>query len=93
MRLEHVSPNDARWLAVLDRYPTTLFQSPSWSRVIEATYGFASRVALAVVGNDVLGGLPYALVEDFHGKRRIASPLPTHASRSAIVSGKLSSKV
>lgn len=72
MRLEHVSPNDARWLAVLDRYPTTLFQSPSWSRVIEATYGFASRVALAVVGNDVLGGLPYALVEDFHGKRRIA---------------------
>jgi CelD/BcsL family acetyltransferase involved in cellulose biosynthesis len=67
--------HDERWLSFVRANPDlTLFQSPRWCSVIEKTYGFATNVLLALEGDAVLGGMPFAHIEDFRGARRVAFP-------------------
>lgn len=71
-RVVHTSNRDPRWLKFLVAAAPTLFQHPDWASLMEETYGFPARVALALRDDLVLGGLPYSEVEDFRGRRRIA---------------------
>ena len=67
--------HDERWLSFVRANPElTLFQSPRWCAVIEKTYGFATGVLLACEGDTVVGGMPFAQIEDFRGSRRVAFP-------------------
>jgi CelD/BcsL family acetyltransferase involved in cellulose biosynthesis len=70
--VEFVSQNDERWLRFLSDARPTLFQTPRWCDIMAQHYGFPARVALAVRDSRVVGGLPYAEVDDFRGSRRIA---------------------
>jgi CelD/BcsL family acetyltransferase involved in cellulose biosynthesis len=63
---------DPRWLQFLATAQPTLFQHPDWASLMEETYGFPARLALALRDDGVVGGLPYSEVEDFRGRRRIA---------------------
>lgn len=71
-RVELVAQSDPRWLAFVSSARPSLFQTPRWCNLIAAEYGFPARVALALVESEVVAGLPYAEVEDFRGKRRVA---------------------
>jgi len=62
---------DPRWQSFVSRSPLTLFQSPLWGSIIEQTYGFPARATAFVENGSVVGGLPYASVDDFRGRRRI----------------------
>lgn len=68
----HLANGDPRWRGFAAAQNPTLFQSPTWADLIEATYGFPSRVACACNGDSVVAGLPYAMIDDFRGARRIA---------------------
>jgi|SRR5579872_208533 len=70
--VEHVPVTDKRWQAYLGGADPSLFQAIRWHQLIEATYGFPARVAMVLDGETVAGGLPYAEVEDFRGRRRVA---------------------
>jgi CelD/BcsL family acetyltransferase involved in cellulose biosynthesis len=72
IRIVHADNHDPRWLEFLATADPTLFQHPDWASLMEETYGFPARVALALRDETVLGGLPYSEVEDFRGRRRIA---------------------
>lgn len=70
----HVTPSDPRWLEFIASAKPTLFQSPDWSAIIEESYGFCAKVAMVVREGAVAGGLPYAEVDDFRGRRRVSFP-------------------
>jgi Acetyltransferase (GNAT) domain len=71
--IREVAAHDERWLNFCAQHPElTLFASPGWSDVIERTYGFSTRVLLVIEGDAVVGGLPFAHIEDFRGPRRVA---------------------
>lgn len=71
--IAEVNATDSRWRAFCASHPDlTLFQSPSWSSVIGRTYDFSMRVLLVLEEDAVLGGLPFAHIEDFRGPRRVA---------------------
>jgi CelD/BcsL family acetyltransferase involved in cellulose biosynthesis len=70
--LDHIDPHSARWLDFVKAHRPTLFQSSDWADVIAATYGFPMRVAALVRGGRLVAGLPYAEVDDFRGRRRVA---------------------
>jgi CelD/BcsL family acetyltransferase involved in cellulose biosynthesis len=72
IRIVHAGNHDSRWLEFLATANPTLFQHPHWASLMEETYGFPARVAIALRDDTVLGGLPYSEVEDFRGRRRIA---------------------
>jgi CelD/BcsL family acetyltransferase involved in cellulose biosynthesis len=85
--IREVDAQDERWQRFCTARPAlTLFQSPGWSNVIARTYGFGMRVLLELENENVLGGLPFAHIEDFRGPRRVAlafadnlEPLPLDA--------------
>jgi CelD/BcsL family acetyltransferase involved in cellulose biosynthesis len=69
----NVDAQDERWHRFCAAHPAlTLFQSPGWSDVIARTYGFGMHVLLVLENENVLGGLPFAHIEDFRGPRRVA---------------------
>jgi len=70
--LEHLDPRSARWLDFIGVHKPTLFQSSDWASVIESTYGFPMRIATLVRDGRVIAGLPYAEIDDFRGRRRVA---------------------
>jgi hypothetical protein len=70
--LEHIDPHSARWLDFAKSHRPTLFQSFDWADVVAATYGFPVRVAALARGGRLIAGLPYAEVDDFRGRRRVA---------------------
>jgi len=71
--IEETSATDHRWVRFCAQMPdTTLFQSPEWSEIVRETYDFSLRVLLATDDGAVVGGLPFAHIEDFRGPRRIA---------------------
>ena len=70
--LEHLDLHSPLWDAFVEVHASTLFQSADWARVIEDTYGFPVRAAALVSDGRVVCGLPYAGVEDFRGRRRVA---------------------
>jgi len=71
--IREVDAQDERWQRFCASHSTlTLFQSPNWANVIARTYGFAMRVLLVLENDAVLGGLPFAHIEDFRGPRRVA---------------------
>jgi CelD/BcsL family acetyltransferase involved in cellulose biosynthesis len=84
--IEELSASDERWVSFCSRRSdVTLFQSPEWSAIIRETYDFSLRVLLATENGTVVGGLPFAHIEDFRGPRRVAlafadnlEPLPTN---------------
>ena len=71
-KVVHAGNRDPRWLDFIAKAGPTLFQHPDWGSLIESVYGFPACVAMLVRGDEVLGGLPYAHVEDFRGRRRVA---------------------
>lgn len=81
-----VDAYDERWQRFCASHPAlTLFQSPGWSNVIARAYGFSMRVLLVQENDAILGGLPFAHIDDFRGPRRVAlafadnlEPVPTH---------------
>lgn len=72
VQVVHASNRDPRWLAHISGAQPTLFQHPDWATLMEDAYGFEARVALAIEGGEVIGGLPYSEVVDFRGRRRTA---------------------
>jgi CelD/BcsL family acetyltransferase involved in cellulose biosynthesis len=70
--LEHIDPHSARWLDFAKTHRQTLFQSSDWGDVVASTYGFPVRIAVLVRGGSVVAGLPYAEIDDFRGRRRVA---------------------
>ena len=52
----------------------TLFQSPQWSAALERTYGFFMGGLIALEGDRVVAGMPYAQINDFRGGRRVTLP-------------------
>ena len=82
-----VDAQDERWQRFCASHPAlTLFQSPGWSSVIARTYGFHMRALLLLEDEQILGGLPFAHIDDFRGPRRVAlafadnlEPLPVDA--------------
>lgn len=73
MEISEAPLHDERWLSFCaQRNDVGLFQSPEWSRSIEATYGFSMRVLLATESTKVVAGLPFAHIDDFRGARRVA---------------------
>jgi len=68
----HADNRDPRWLEFVARSQPSLFQEPDWASVMEETYGFAARVAMALENDAVVGGLPYSEIDDFRGRRRVA---------------------
>ena len=85
LTIREIAAHDERWLNFCAQHPElTLFASPAWSAVIERTYGFSARVLVANEGDTLVGGLPFAHIEDFRGARRVAfafadnlEPLPS----------------
>ncbi|MGI8737886.1 MAG: GNAT family N-acetyltransferase [Candidatus Eremiobacter antarcticus] len=71
-RVELVAQSDERWLRFLSDAHPSLFHTPRWCSLISTEYGFPGRVALALSGSTVVAGLPYAEVNDFRGRRRVA---------------------
>jgi CelD/BcsL family acetyltransferase involved in cellulose biosynthesis len=69
----HLANGDPRWREFVAGQKPTLFQSPTWGELIEASYGFPALVACAYDGDSIVAGLPYAFVDDFRGARRVAS--------------------
>ncbi len=84
--IEELSASNERWVSFCAENPeTTLFQSPEWSEIVRETYDFSLRVLLATQNGTVVGGLPFAHIEDFRGPRRVAlafadnvEPLPVN---------------
>jgi len=71
--IEELSASEERWIRFCaQRHDATLFQSPEWSDIVRETYDFSLRVLLATEGGAVVGGLPFAHIEDFRGPRRVA---------------------
>lgn len=50
----------------------TLFSSPRWADALHRTYGFTMEVAAVFDGERIIGGLPYADITDFRGRRRVS---------------------
>lgn len=63
---------DARWVEFASN--ATLFQSPSWCGMVADFYGFDARVLVAERNDRIIGGLPFAQVNDFRGARRVTFP-------------------
>jgi CelD/BcsL family acetyltransferase involved in cellulose biosynthesis len=71
--IEELLASDERWVSFCaQRSDATLFQSPEWSEIIRETYDFSLRTLLATESGAVVGGLPFAHIEDFRGPRRVA---------------------
>lgn len=87
LTIQDAAAHDERWtLFCAQHAELTLFQSPSWSKVLERTYGFSARVLLALQEQRVVAGLPFVHIDDFRGPRRVAlafaddiEPLPESA--------------
>jgi len=52
----------------------SLFSSPEWIAVLEATYGFDLKAAVQRSGSDTIAALLYSEVEDIRGRRVISLP-------------------
>ncbi|MGA7571380.1 MAG: GNAT family N-acetyltransferase [Candidatus Aquilonibacter sp.] len=71
--IREVDAGNERWDHFSASHPElTLFQSREWSDVVRETYDFSLKVLLATSDDQVVGGLPFAHIEDFRGPRRVA---------------------
>jgi hypothetical protein len=52
----------------------SLFSSPAWIAMLEATYGFELLASTLVDGGHTLGAILYGLVDDIRGRRVISLP-------------------
>ena len=72
--LNIVDPVTSRaWAQLVSSRPSTLFHSPAWMRVIQATYGISFSACLWEQGCQV-GGVPWTQTTDLLGARRITLP-------------------
>jgi CelD/BcsL family acetyltransferase involved in cellulose biosynthesis len=66
--------SDPRWLAFLHGRTLTAYQSPRWAEALTNGYGIPVRILGILEEDAVVGGIPFADVDDFRGRRRIALP-------------------
>ena len=76
MRAICVDPRtDPRWQRLVDRRPSSAFQSPAWTRVLAETYELDVR---AIVLLDECGqpraGIPFCRISDVFGERIVSLP-------------------
>lgn len=66
---------DPRWLALLDRYPSSVFHSPAWLRVLANTYELdvAAHLVFDEAGQ-LCAGLPFCRHSDIKGNRIVILP-------------------
>src|SRR5947209_5259481 len=66
---------DPRWQRLVDRRPSSAFQSPAWTRVLAETYELDVR---AIVLLDECGqpraGIPFCRISDVFGERIVSLP-------------------
>lgn len=74
MNIRDLAMNDPQWISFTERVRTTLFHSPRWCLAVANFYGFEPRVLVAFDGEEIAGGLPYAIVRDFRGERNVTFP-------------------
>ncbi len=67
--LHLLSGDDPAWSAFLDTSHPTLFQSDTWCRTVCSEYGFAFGVLAVLCKGAIVGGIPFARVNDFRGIR------------------------
>jgi hypothetical protein len=67
--------SDARWQTLVHKYPSSVFHSAEWMRVLTDTYGFDIQAHL-VVGADGApqAGLPFCRISDLRGERIVSLP-------------------
>lgn len=75
-RLITVDPcRDPRWLALTERYRSSVFHSPAWMRVLTETYGLKIDAYLLLdEAGSVRAGLPFCRHCDVKGKRIVMIP-------------------
>ncbi len=88
---------DPTWLALSQSYPSSVFNSPQWLRVLGDTYGFdVEAYVLLDADGRPLAGIPFCHIADIRGER-IASlpfsdfsdPLVEEPAHWEILAGKL----
>ncbi|MFO1070027.1 MAG: GNAT family N-acetyltransferase [Geminicoccaceae bacterium] len=52
----------------------SLFSSPAWIAMLEATYGFEVRASTLVADGRCVAAIPYAVVDDIRGRRVLSLP-------------------
>src|SRR6185312_1529174 len=72
--LHVVDIDDVRWAGFVATTRTSLFQSRRWCRLVADYYGFSARVLAVFRGEEIIGGLPFAVIDDFRGLRHVSFP-------------------
>jgi CelD/BcsL family acetyltransferase involved in cellulose biosynthesis len=66
---------DPRWQALADRFPSDVFHSPAWMRVLSETYGLDVKAHVVVDSQGTpTGGLPFCHIHDLRGERLATLP-------------------
>lgn len=66
---------DARWQALVHQYPSSVFHSAEWMRVLTDTYGFDIQAHLVVDAEGApQAGLPFCRISDLRGERIVSLP-------------------
>ncbi len=66
-----IVPGDApAWIEYLGASKPTLFQSWRWCRAVCDEYGFGYSALVVRRQSNIVGGLPFATIDDFRGVRR-----------------------
>ncbi len=76
MKVQCIDPQtDPRWLVLLSRYPSSVFHSPAWNRVLSDTYGFhvSAHIVFDSFG-EPSAGLPFCRFTDITGERIVTLP-------------------
>lgn len=71
--IREIPAQDAAWRSFCaHRTDLTLFSSPQWADALQRTYAFTMEVAAVFEDERIIGGLPYADITDFRGRRRVS---------------------
>lgn len=67
--------SDARWQTLVHKYPSSVFHSAEWMRVLTDTYGFDIQAHLVVDADGApQAGLPFCRISDLRGERIVSLP-------------------
>ncbi len=74
LAFEVIDVSDGRWTAFASTAQPSLFQAPRWCRLVAEHYGFRACVLAVMREGGIVGGLPFAVIEDFRGLRHVTFP-------------------